>query len=303
MTAVKGVVVPMITPLLGDDKLDFRGTEKLVNHLINGGVHGLFILGTTGEGPSLSHSLKLELIKRVCDQADGRVPVLVGLIDSSYKEMVDIANKSEKYGAQAVVLAAPFFFKINQNELYHFTDQLIQEISLPVYLYNNPGLTKVSFELETINKLITNPKVVGIKDSSADLIYFHRLLKLTQLSDMPLLMGPEELLMEALLIGANGGVPGGANVFPELFVDMYESAVSGNLDKARSLQKKVMKISETVYSGVGYGSSTVINGIKCCLKYMDICDDYMAKPLEKASQEKATRIKQFLTDIGTLDSN
>ena len=284
----------MVTPLLDEDTLDLKGCEKLVNHLIGGGVHGLFILGTTGEGPSLKQSLQLELVKYVCSEVGGRIPVLVGIMDASFKEAVNIAAKAEEYGAYAVVIAPPFFYQISQDELYSFTSRLIREIFLPVYLYNNPGLTKVSFEVETVEKLIQDPQVIGIKDSSADMFYFNRLLKLTVPSEMPLLMGPEELLMEALLIGGTGGVPGGGNVFPELFVEIYELATAGKLEEARNLQKKVMKVSETFYSGSGYGSSNVINGIKCALKHLDICNDYLAQPLKKASPEKEKKIHQFL---------
>lgn len=296
MTAAKGIIVPMVTPLQGDGNLDLKGTEKLINHLINGGVHGLFILGTTGEGPSLSHAQKLELIKHVCSQVDGRVPVLVGVMECSYREAIDLSEKAKKYGAHAAVFTPPFFYNISQDELYQFADQLIQEIALPVYLYNNPGLTKVAFEIKTVKKLMSKHKIMGVKDSSGNLIYFQRLLKLTQSAEIPLLMGPEELLMQSLLTGGSGGVAGGANAFPRLFVDMYEAATSGQLDKARNLQKKVMKISGIMYSGVGYGSSNVINGIKCCLKYMNICEDFLAKPLETASTEKAMKIKQFLNE-------
>ncbi len=296
MTAAKGVIVPMVTPLLNEDQLDLEGCEKLLNHLIEGGVHGVFILGTTGEGPSLKYSLRRELIEFVCEKVDGRIPILVGIMDSSFKEAVDIAEKAQECGAYAVVLAPPFFFQISQEELYHFTYQLIQEISLPVYLYNNPGLTKVSFALETVEKLIAGPRVVGIKDSSADMLYFNQLVKLTRSSEMPLLMGPEELLMEATLIGGTGGVPGGGNVFPDLFVRIYEAAEAGKLEEARRLQKKVLKISETMYSGSGYGSSNVINGIKCALKALNICNDHMAKPLQKAGPEKAKRIQQLLAE-------
>lgn len=296
MTAAKGIVVPMITPLQSDGELDLKGTEKLINHLIDGGVHGLFILGTTGEGPSLSHQQQLELVKFVCDKVNGRVPVLVGVMDCSYQEAINISEEAEKYGAYAAVFAPPFFYNISQEELYKFADQLIQEISLPVYLYNNPALTKVKFEIETIKKLMAKHEIMGVKDSSANMIYFQQLLKQTQSADIPLLIGPEELLMQSLLTGGCGGVPGGANAFPRLFVDMYEAVKSGHLDKARCLQKEVLKISEIVYSGVGYGSSNVINGIKCCLKYMGVCEDFLAKPLEKASTEKALKIQQFLNE-------
>lgn len=294
MFAVNGVIPPMVTPLLDEDTLDHKGIEKLLNHLIGGGVHGLFILGTTGEGPSLSHTLRAELIKYVCDQVSTRIPVLVGVIDTSYKEAVQIAEVAENSGAHAVVLAPPPFYNINQEELYNFTKQFIREIGLPVYLYNNPGLVKISFEIETIAKLLKNPEILGIKDSSANMFYFHRLLTLAQGSDRPLLMGPEELLIESLLMGAQGGVPGGANIFPALYVNIYESLTNGHLDKAHELQAKVMELSEIVYGGGGYGSSRIINGIKCALKYLNICEDLMAQPLEKADQEKSKKIAQYL---------
>ena len=133
MTAAKGIIVPMVTPLLDEDTLDLKGCEKLVNHLIGGGVHGLFILGTTGEGPSLKQSLQLELVKYVCSEVGGRIPVLVGIMDASFKEAVNIAAKAEEYGAYAVVIAPPFFYQISQDELYSFTSRLymgtMQEIS------------------------------------------------------------------------------------------------------------------------------------------------------------------------------
>lgn len=290
----------MVTPLRDEDNLDLKGCEKLINHLIDGGVHGLFILGTTGEGPSLKYSLRMELIENVCGQVSGQVPVLVGVMDTSIREAANIADHSEKHGAHAVVVAPPFFYQISQEELYQYTSRLIREISIPVYLYNNPGLTKASFEVESVRKLIADPQVIGIKDSSADMFYFNRLLELTRTSEIPLLMGPEELFMESMLIGGHGGVPGGGNVFPELFVAIYESAKAGRLEEARRLQRKVMQVSETLYSGSGYGSGNVINGIKRALKYKGICNDYMAQPLQPAGPEKSEKIRQFLAENGSV---
>lgn len=293
MSTVKGIVPPMITPLMDEDKLDYKGLENLIEHLISGGVHGLFILGTTGEGPSLTHALRADLIQYVCERVNGRIPVLVGITDSSFKEAVHISDKSKEFGAQAVVLAPPFYYQIDQTELYSFTEQLIGEISLPVYLYNNPGLTKVAFEFETIRKLLSKPEIIGLKDSSGDMVYFHRILKLAKESNVPLFIGPEELFMESMVMGGNGGVSGGANIFPRLYVDIYESVKAGDLNKAHELHKQVMELCETVYSGGGSGS--VINGIKCALKYMNILSsDYMAKPLHKANNDKNEKIRQYL---------
>ncbi|MFH5884669.1 dihydrodipicolinate synthase family protein [Halalkalibaculum sp. DA3122] len=297
MYSIEGIVPPMITPLLNEDALDHKGIEKLVDHLISGGVNGLFLLGTTGESPSLTQSLRFELLETACNRVNGRIPVLVGLMDTSYKESVDVAEKAKELGVKAVVLAPPSFYKINQEELYNLVVNMLDDISLPMYLYNNPGVTQASFDLETVGKLLTREEILGIKDSSGDMKYYQQLMEYTQDSNTALYMGPEELLMESLLLGGNGGIPGGANIFPELYVNMYKSASSGDLKRALVLQREIMKISKVVYSGAGYGAGNVINGIKCALKSLDICNDYVAKPLSQVDAEKAEKIENL---VGTI---
>src|SRR5215469_3246209 len=114
---LKGIIPPMATPLAAIDKLDVRGVENLVEHILSGGVHGLFLLGTTGEGPALSYKLRQELIERVCDQAGLRVPVLVGITDSAYAEALHIADVAAKAGASAIVMAPPFYYQFSQGNL------------------------------------------------------------------------------------------------------------------------------------------------------------------------------------------
>ncbi|MDZ7693654.1 MAG: dihydrodipicolinate synthase family protein [Balneolaceae bacterium] len=296
MDSTEGIIPPMITPLLSEEKLDLQGLNHLIDHLISGGVHGLFVLGTTGEGPSLNHALRLELVKRVCERVGDRIPVLVGLMDTSYKESVDLAHKAKALGAKAFVVAPPCFFQIDQDELYNFTNQMLDDITLPVYLYNNPGLTKVSFELKTVEKLLTNDNVRGIKDSSGDMIYHQKLQAATKTSQTSLFIGPEELLMESLIMGGNGGVSGGANIFPKLYVNMYNTVTSGNWKKARALQREIMQLSDVVYSGNGCGAAGVINGIKSALNHLGICSDYVARPLNKASEKKSKKIQNWLAE-------
>lgn len=291
---MEGIIPPMITPLLNENALDLKGVEKLVEHLISGGVDGLFLLGTSGESPSLSQSLRMELVESVCSQIGGRIPVLVGLMNTSYSESVNLANRAKEIGAHAVVLAPPSFYKVNQKDLFNLVNSMLDDISLPMYLYNNPGVTKMSFEPETVSKLLSRNEVLGVKDSSGDMIYYQRLIESTQNSDTAMFMGPEELLMESLILGGSGGIPGGANIFPKLYVKMYESVTSGDLKKALSLQREIMKISNIVYSGNGYGAGNVISGIKSALKFLDICNDYIAKPLTQVEKEKAKNIERLI---------
>ena len=199
----------MITPLRSRDELDIAGLERLIEHILAGGVSGLFILGTTGEGPSLSYRLRGELIERVCRQVNRRVPILVGITDTAFVESVDIGRRAANYGADALVVAPPYYLPEAQPELQEYIDHLVPELPLPLYLYNMPALTKVHFELDTVRRALDNPRIIGFKDSSGDLNYFKQVAELIkQRPDWPLLIGPEEKLFEALQLGGHGGVSG-----------------------------------------------------------------------------------------------
>src|SRR5690349_251894 len=171
----------MITPLADRDTLDVAGLERLLEHVLAGGVSGLFILGTTGEAPSLSYRLRRELIDRVCRQTASRVPILVGITDTSFVESVQLAQHAAAAGAAAVVLSTPYYFPAGQTELASYVTNIVAELPLPLMLYNMPSLTKVWFEIDTLQRLAELEQIVGMKDSSGDLAYFARLTTLKQL--------------------------------------------------------------------------------------------------------------------------
>src|SRR5262249_5915685 len=145
-----GIIPPMVTPLRDRDTLDVAGLERLIEHILAGGVHGLFLLGTTGEGPSLSYSLRKELIDRTCRQVKGRVPVLVSITDTAFQESLKVARWSAEAGADAVVAAPPYYLPASQADLREYLCHLVPELPLPLLLYNIPLLTKVAYELETV---------------------------------------------------------------------------------------------------------------------------------------------------------
>ena len=288
----------MVTPLSDRDTLDTAGAERLVEHLLAGGVHGIFILGTTGEGPSLSYRLRRELVTLVCGQVGRRVPVLVGVTDTSFVESVNLATFAAEAGAAAVVLAAPYYFPAGQSELLEYIRDIAGQLPLPVFLYNMPSHTKVSFELDTVREALEIPGVVGMKDSSAQMIYFHKLRALCAArEDFTLLIGPEELMSEAVLYGGHGGVCGGANLFPRLYVDLYEAAVARRLDEVAQLHARVMRISRTIYT-VGRHGSSFIKGVKCALSVLGICDDFMAAPFHRFRPEQRKQIAAHLAQLG-----
>jgi len=287
----------MITPLRDRDKLDTEGLERLVEHILAGGVSGLFILGTTGEGPALSYRLRRELIWRVCKQVNHRVPVLVGITDTAFVESVNIARSAAESGASAVVLAPPYYLPEAQPELQEYLNHLVPELSLPLFLYNMPALTKVQFELETIRRAMDQPRIIGFKDSSGDLDYFKNVAGLIpRRPDWSIFIGPEEKLFDSLQLGGHGGVSGGANLFPKLYVRLVEAYQAGDLARARELQKQVLRVSDAFYH-IGKYSSSIIKGIKCALACLDVCDDFMAEPFHRFRAGEHEVVKAHLLEI------
>jgi dihydrodipicolinate synthase/N-acetylneuraminate lyase len=295
--AMKGIVPPIITPLKDVDTLDVEGLERLIEHILAGGVSGLFVLGTTGEFSSLSYRLRYELVERVCKQVAGRVPVLVGITDTAIIESLNLASHAESCGAEALVSAPPYYYGTAQPELIEYYENLAKKVPLPLYLYNMPVHTKVMIDPNTVRKIAEMPSVVGLKDSSANMAYFRSLqYAMRNYKEFQLFVGPEEMMADAVLLGATGGVNGGANMFPKLYVDLYQAAVEKDFDKIKPLQEKVMQISSLIYTVGRYGSS-YLKGLKCALSVMGICDDYLADPFHRFRSEEREKIVRNLEII------
>ncbi len=289
----------MVTPLLGRDQLDVAGFERLLERVIGGGVHGVFILGTTGEAPSLSYRLRREVIDRACQFVRRRVPVIVGITDTSLVEAVNLARHAAAAGAQALVTAAPYYFPTGQPELIDWVQQLVPELPLPVYLYNMPQMTKVTFEPETIRQLTQLTGIAGLKDSSGDLNYFQKLVEVAKARpDWRVFVGPELLLVETLRLGGHGGVNGGAQIDPGLLVGLYEATRRGDNATVERLQARLVQLGE-IYR-VGRHASTVIKGVKCALNLMGLCASELAEPLRAFNEPERRIVAERLTALGLL---
>ena len=293
-----GIIPPMVTPLRERDELDVPGLERLIERILAGGVSGLFILGTTGEGPSLSYRLRREVIERTCRQVNGRVPVLVGITDTAFVESVNVAKQSAAAGAAAVVLAPPYYLPEAQPELREYLGHLLPELPLPLFLYNMPALTKVHIEAETIRWALEQPRIIGLKDSSGDLNYFQAAADLIKARrpEWPLLIGPEEKLFEALQRGGQGGVSGGANLFPKLYSALCAAWQTGDPARAKELQGRIQHVSDSLYR-IGRHSSSIIKGIKCALRCLGVCDDFMAEPFHRFRADERAVVQQRVAEI------
>lgn len=294
-----GIIPPMITPLTARDTLDLAGLERLVERLVGGGVSGIFALGTTGEAPSLSHRLRRELVEHTCRLVAGRVPVLVGITDTSLVESAQLARNAADCGADAVVTSAPFYFPAGQPELREFIEELLPELPLPLMLYNMPTLTKTSFSREVVTWALGQEKIVGLKDSSGDLVYFRKMRHLAAATrpDWSFLVGPEELLAETVLLGGDGGINGGANLHPALYVETYEAAKAGDLLRVRELSERILALSEAIYQ-VGRHGSAIIKGLKCSLSILGVCDDFMAAPFHRFHEGERDIVRARLAELG-----
>jgi 4-hydroxy-tetrahydrodipicolinate synthase len=294
------MVPPMVTPLSGRDTLDIPGLERLVEHLLDGGVQGLFLLGTTGEGPSLSYRLRRELIERTCRLVHSRIPVLVCVTDTSIEESLAVARHAAASGAEAVVASTPYYFPASQPELLSYFETLASELPLPLYLYNMPAMTKTVVEPETVSRLMQHPNIVGIKDSSGDLAYFDHLLTIArEREDWSVFMGPEELTSRVVQRGAHGGVNGGANLLPRLYVENYEAAAAGDTERAERLSSQVLSVAGKIYT-VGRHGSSLIKGLKCALSLLGICSDEVAPPFYRFDNAERDIIRERLVELGLL---
>jgi dihydrodipicolinate synthase/N-acetylneuraminate lyase len=301
---LRGIIPPLATPLQSFDAIDLPGLETLVEHVLAGEPHALFILGTTGEGPALSYPLRRELIERVCRQVDRRVPVLVGITDPSYAESLRLAEHAADSGASAVVAAPPFYFPMTQSNLLRLIESLAHDATLPLYLYNQPGLTKIRFDPQTVARAADIPKVWGLKDSSGQIGYLREVLSLVseRHPEFSVLAGPEHLLAEALLCGAHGGVPGGANIFPKLPAELYRLFLERKLEEMQQVQQRMIDIGSAIWSS-DEADTGYLRRLKCALSVLGLCSGMPAWPHQASPDEERRQIESHLSRHGILSRN
>lgn len=294
---LQGIIPPMPTPLASDDQLDVAGVERLVEHLVGGGVHGVFALGSTGEGPSLSGTLQRELIDVVCREVAGRTLVLIGVSHPCPAESLALARHAAEAGADAAVVAPPFYFPLEQDEIESFAREFALASPLPVMLYNIPQLTKHAITPETIRRLLEIEKIVSFKDSSGDLDYFASVANvMRERPEMTALVGAESLMTRAMQLGGVGAVCGGGNLFPRLLVRLYETALAARENEVQQLEDIVNTLGP-VFRVEGAPIGSVFKGIKTALAVLGICDDRMAPPLGQAIPQERTRVETILKQV------
>lgn len=293
---LKGIIPPIVTPLVSNTKLDTAGLKNLINHILNGGVHGIFALGTTGEATNLSYEIRKEFLDRVCEFTKGRVPVVAGITDTCFEGSLEIAEAAKNAGVDALVVSTPYYLPISQNEFIIYLEELVPHLPLPFMMYNMPSCTKMHMTINTVKKA-KELGAIGIKDSSGNLPYLLALAEEFKSSpEFAVIAGSEIFLPETIIAGGHGAVAGGANLFPSVFVELYEASLVKDFERIDRLKKKLLLIEEKIYN-VGAYSSKYIKTIKSALHVMGICNDYVAYPFRKFHDAKQQQIQQHLKEM------
>jgi 4-hydroxy-tetrahydrodipicolinate synthase len=289
--APKGILPAMITPLTKDHKVNIPALRKLINFLIEGGVHGIFAIGTTGEFYALTNAEYQEILEVTVDQAEGRLPVYAGANAIGTRESIALAKIAEQAGVAALSVLTPYFITVNQNELYDHFKAIAGSTGLPVILYDNAPKTQLSIKPVTVEKLAKIPNIVGIKDSTGDLTNTADTINRTKGMDFHVMMGRDSLIHAALAYGASGAVAATANVAPKLVSGIYNKFMSGDIAGSLEDQYKLVPLRMAFTLG---SFPTVI---KESLELLGIEAGPCAAPTGPMTAEEREQLKKILKEI------
>jgi 4-hydroxy-tetrahydrodipicolinate synthase len=292
---VEGIIPALITPMNQDETMSEKGLRAVIEHVISGGVHGIFILGSQGESFTLTLEEKKSVIAASVEASAGRVPVYVGTGMITTAQSVQMTKLARELGADAVSVITPYFIKPSQKELIdHYKAIAEAADDMPVLLYNNPMRTGVSIDVETVATLAEIDNVVGMKDSSADLIQTMTYINATRNMDFSVMVGNDASIFATLVSGGTGAVAATANVAPALIVGIYNAVKSGDIAKARELQYKLFPIRKAFALG------TFPLVVKEAVNMIGLPAGPARRPIQPLSLEKKQELKKVLSDAGLL---
>lgn len=299
-----GVVPPVVTPDTPDHQLDVVSFERSINRLIEAGVDGLFFLGSSGEVVFATDERRDQIVREAVRIVDHRVPVLVGIIDTQTERVLEHGRRALALGADALVATAPFYALGGPVDIEEHFRILHQELDAPLFAYDIPVCVHTKLPWKMLARLGAEGVLAGVKDSSGDDVSFRYLVQENEKNGHPLtlLTGHEIVVDGSLLSGADGSVPGLANVEPEGYVRMWKAAQEGNWAEVKREQDRLNEISHIfdVTTGVqGYGAG--VGAFKCALNLMGIFDsDQMPRPVKPLDGQNREAIKQVLIANGLL---
>ena len=290
-----GVLVALATPMTRDGSVDQPAVARLVEHVLDGGVHGLLPLGSTGETASLDEDSRRTMLAAVVKAAAGRVPVICGVAQSHLAAARAEVKAAARAGADAALVAPPFYYPLDQVGILAFYRELASGEELPLLLYNIPPFTKVVAEPETVATLGREGTIKGIKDSSRDFEYFEGVcIAARALPEFRIFTGSDTMLLASLAMGGAGTICGAGNVAPAMVVKIYDEYMRGDLDAARATQDRLYELVGALRSGLFPLPH------KAALHMMGICEPWSAPPVRKLDDRLVPRLREALSAAGLL---
>ncbi len=237
---IKGIIVPIVTPLHEDESLNLEEFRTQIEREIDAGIDGIFCFGTNGEGYILNGEEKKTVLKTAIDTVHGRVPVYAGTGCISTKETIQQSLMAKELGADVISIITPSFAKASQDDLYRHYAAVAKAVDLPILLYNIPARTGNALEPATVARLAEIPNIVGVKDSSGDWENLKQYIAIReQRSDFVVLSGNDSLILDALINGGAGAIAGCANVYPHVMSSIYDLFIGNRIDDAREAQNSI----------------------------------------------------------------
>ena len=287
---IKGIIPAMVTPFDADEKINESALRKLVNHLIEGGVYGLFPTGSQGEFYALSNGEKQNIWEIVVDETQGHVPVYAGTGAITTRDVMLLNKLAEQAGVSAVSVLTPFFITPTEDELFYHYVTIADATHLPIILYNNPGRTIINLSAGLVSRLAEHPNIVGIKDSSGDLSLTLAYLQQTD-DSFSVLLGRDTLIYGGLLHGAKGSITATANVAPSLVVEIYEAFIAGDLSRSLTTQNKLAPLRYAFK----LGTFPVV--VKIALNLIGIDAGPARGPVGELTEDNLARLKIILEKL------
>ena len=241
MKEIKGIIVPILTPMHEDETVNYEELVNQIERLIAAGVHGIFVFGTNGEGYILDEEEKAEIIRVAVKAVSGRVPVYAGTGCVSTRDTVRMSRKAKELGADVLSIITPSFAAASQEEIIRHYETVANAVDMPILLYNIPARTGNALAPATVQKLSQVANIVGAKDSSVNFDNILQYIEKTRGGDKPftVLSGNDSLILRTLLAGGKGAIAGCANVFPHTMGSIYEKFTAGDFEGARRAQDSI----------------------------------------------------------------
>lgn len=299
-----GIIPPVATPYSADFEIDKTSLRRLIRHLLDGGVHGLFMLGSTGEGVFLDSRQRGEVLELAVAEAKGRVPILAGILATSTAHCIAHARQAQAIGADAVVLTAPYYTRTSQPEIVDHFAYLREAIAVPIIAYDIPACVNVKLARETVRELYERQLIVALKDSSGDDGNLRMVMRdFADTADFSVFTGSEITVDYALLGGADGCVPGLGNVDPAAYVRLYDAARRGDWAAARHEQERLIALFQIAFQGLPQTSmgASGVGGFKTAMQLMGLIEHrHMGRPNRLLPDAAVARVRAILLELGLL---